>query len=245
MVDRSPELELLWQFIQQAGSAFLRNVQWRPGVTCDVCGGIPGAGYSLCLQCNGRAERPGLADHLGFVTYAWPDDQAGRTMHAYKRGGQSSYQLVRALLSYAVVAHWSCLPTIAGSYPEGWSYVPSLANRAGQHPLEDIASQIMGNIPYVPLDAARSGSSARAFDPGHFSVRQQPPTHVLLLDDTWTSGAHLQSASAALKAAGATQVTGLVVARWLNPAWGDTGRFIKSLPDSFDPAVCPYTGLFC
>lgn len=245
MVSHTPKLESLRAIIQQRGGLFLRNVQWRPDITCDVCAGIPGLGYSRCLKCNGRTGQPGLVDQLGFVTYAWPDGQAGHTMHAYKEGGETTHQLVVALLWYAVVAHWSCIPTFAGSYPGAWSYVPSLTGRRGQHPLEAIASQVMGSVPHVALEAARSSNSARAFDPGHFTVKQPPPEHVLLLDDTWTSGGHLQSASAALKAAGANQVTGLVIARWLNPSWGDTDRFIKSLPDTFDPAICPYTGLHC
>ena len=40
---------------------------------------------------------------------------------------------------------------------------------------------------------------------------------MLVIDDTWTTGAHAQSASAALKAAGASAVGVVVIGRGLNP----------------------------
>jgi phosphoribosylpyrophosphate synthetase len=66
-----------------------------------------------------------------------------------------------------------------------------------------------------------------------------------LLDDTWTTGGHLQSASAALKAAGAHRVTGLVVARWLDPEFAETKAFINALTTGFEPLLCPFTGGYC
>lgn len=198
-----------------------------------------------CYQCAGRAGNDGIADNLGFVTYGWDGGQAGRVMYAYKANGATSYQLVSSLLTYAVVAHWDCIAAHAGSHPDGWAYVPSLAGRQGQHPLAQIASQFMGTVPNVPVIANAVTDGTRAFNAAHFSVPQTASKHVLLLDDTWTTGGHLQSVSAALKAVGVERVTGLAVARWLDPSWATTKTFIESLPDSFDPALCPYTGAPC
>ncbi|WP_239335507.1 hypothetical protein [Frankia sp. CiP3] len=55
----------------------------------------------------------------------------------------------------------------------------------------------------------------------------------------------MQSASAVLKAAGVDQVTGLSVARWLDPGGEPTKLFIEGLKENFDPDVCPYTGTHC
>lgn len=97
----------------------------------------------------------------------------------------------------------------------------------------------------VPVEATPTTQIPRAFDPAHFTVPATNARHVLLLDDTWTTGGHLQSVSAALKATGVEQVTGLVVARWLDPGWAATKSFIDGLPATFDPALCPYSGLPC
>jgi len=103
----------------------------------------------------------------------------------------------------------------------------------------------MGSVPNVPVIANVVTGGARNFNPTHFAVPPTDAQHVLLLDDTWTTGGHLQSVSAALKAAGVGRVTGLAVARWLDPGWANTKPFIDSLPPTFDPALCPYSGLPC
>jgi len=245
MVDRSPALESLRGLIIRSGSAFLRNVRWDPGITCRTCAGIPGPGFDQCYKCSNRAGNPGLADTLGFVTYGWDGGQAGRVMYAYKANGATSYELVTSLLTYAVVAHWGCIARTAGSYPDAWAYVPSLSGREGTHPLAQIAARFMGTVPNVTITANAVSGGARAFNPAHFAAGPTNSRHVLLLDDTWTTGGHLQSASAALKAAGVERVTALSVARWLDPAWGTTKSFMEALTTDFDPAVCPYTGAAC
>lgn len=245
MVGQSPALDALREHILRTGSAFLHNVQWTPGVTCSTCAGIPGPGYSTCYRCAMREGDAGLADKLGFVTYGWDGGQAGRTMYAYKANGSTSYELVSSLLTYAVVAHWDCIAQHLGDHPDGWAYVPSLKGRPGEHPLGQIASRFMGSVPNVPVVANEIRDGARAFNASHFGVARTTAKHVLLLDDTWTTGGHLQSVSAALKASGVERVTGLAVARWLDPSWSDTRQFMDDLPADFDPARCPFTGTAC
>jgi hypothetical protein len=70
--------------------------------------------------------------------------------------------------------------------------------------------------------------------------------HVLVPDDTWTTGARAQSMSLTLRAAGASGVSVMVLARWLAPGWEATGAYLKTHPHrDFDPAVCPVTGGDC
>lgn len=245
MVSRSPALDTLRGHIIRSGSAFLRNVQWTSDVTCRTCAGIPKTGFVQCYRCASRGGSPNLADTLGFVTYGWDGGQAGHMMYAYKANGATSYQLVSSLLTYAVVAHWACIATCTGSYPDGWAHVPSLSGRQGEHPIAQIASQFMGSVPNVPVIANSADDGARAFNSAHFDVSKTTAQHVLLLDDTWTTGGHLQSAAAALKVAGVERVTGLAVARWLDPSWSTTKAFMANLTAEFDPAICPYTGLPC
>jgi hypothetical protein len=61
---------------------------------------------------------------------------------------------------------------------------------------------------------------------------------VLLIDDTWTTGANAQSAAAALKAAGAERVAALVIGRYVNREWGHNDRQLRRLPQPFDWGHC-------
>ncbi|NED95856.1 hypothetical protein G1H11_11090 [Phytoactinopolyspora alkaliphila] len=63
---------------------------------------------------------------------------------------------------------------------------------------------------------------------------------MLLLDDTWTTGARVQSLSHALKDAGANKVAAVVLGRWVNPSWPDSQALISHLRRSttFDLSRC-------
>lgn len=70
---------------------------------------------------------------------------------------------------------------------------------------------------------------------------------MLLVDDTWTTGSNVQSAAYTLREAGAWNVSALVLARWLDPARGQTAELIKQhlqRPD-YDPGICPWTASAC
>ncbi|MGW2492183.1 hypothetical protein ACWCV9_33910 [Streptomyces sp. NPDC001606] len=51
--------------------------------------------------------------------------------------------------------------------------------------------------------------------------------NVLLIDDTWTTGNHAQSAAASLKAAGANSVAIVVLGRRLNIDYANTADHIE------------------
>lgn len=246
MVTSSPGLTQIREAIIASGSAFLRNSVWQPGRTCSVCAGVTKDGWSTCWQCHDRASNPAVADRVGSMVYAWRGHQSGRMMHAYKSpvGAPASADLVQSLLVYGVAAHWPCVSAPFGR-PDGWAVVPSLAGRAGQHPLMRMAEQLMVHYPRVDLQAAPVVQAPRAFAPQNFVAEQTRSRHVLLLDDTWTSGNHAQSASAALKVAGAQRVTILTVARWLDLHFADTSSFLSTLTADLDPDRCPFTGLPC
>ena len=90
----------------------------------------------------------------------------------------------------------------------------------------------------------------RDINVNHYSAEPATATghHVLLIDDTWTGGGHVTSAAMALKAAGATYVSVLVLARWLSIGWeATTTGWAKTRlagPD-YDPDVCPWTQATC
>ena len=66
-----------------------------------------------------------------------------------------------------------------------------------------------------------------------------PGASVLLVDDTWVSGASAQSAAAALKLAGARHVAVVVVGRHVNPADRWAGPLVAGLtPARYDSSSC-------
>ena len=66
---------------------------------------------------------------------------------------------------------------------------------------------------------------------------------VLLIDDTWVSGASAQSAAAALRLAGARHVAIVVLGRHVNPADPATGPLAARLaPAPYDPDTCAVHG---
>ena len=61
---------------------------------------------------------------------------------------------------------------------------------------------------------------------------------MLLIDDTWTTGASAQSAAAALKDAGAGRVAAVVIGRHLNREWHENDRRLRGIERPFDWSKC-------
>lgn len=71
--------------------------------------------------------------------------------------------------------------------------------------------------------------------------------HVVVIDDTWATGARSQSAALVVRSAGAQSVTTLVIARWLNPNDHQPSAQLErsKLTRDYDPCICPVTGQRC
>jgi hypothetical protein len=207
------------------------------------------AGYQRCIPCNGYRGRPELADAVAFLTYAVAGQQSGYVMHGYKapRPLEEHRAIVALLLLLALSAHARCPGALAGAAVTHWAAVPSLPAKPGEHPLHAIVSKI-APWPEIPLAAAAKARQPRVVNPEHFQALGQFPrgSHVVLVDDTWTTGGHAQSAVLALRGVGAAHVSLLVVARWVKEDFGDNAAFLHGLADrDYDPKICPWTGSSC
>jgi len=230
------------------GGGYLRNPIRVRRVTCADCM-TPVEGYELCLPCKGHHARSGLADVTAFLTYAVAGRESGYVMRGYKaRPPVAEHRMVVGLLLLlALEGHTKCAGTLSGRPVTHWAIVPSLPARSYEHPLRRLVIDRAPGIE-VPLVAAAQVSHPRTVDPDHFTcaVRLPHGAHVLLIDDTWTTGGHAQSAVLALRKAGASRVSVLVVARWLKEDYGDNKRFIAELATrDYDPLICPWTGAAC
>jgi hypothetical protein len=94
--------------------------------------------------------------------------------------------------------------------------VPSGCGRPGAHPLLRLISPYL-RLPLARLDM-RPGEQGRDLNADRFQAAVPVGARVLLLDDSWVSGASAQSAAVSLKRAGAAKVAVVVLGRHLNPA---------------------------
>jgi hypothetical protein len=160
--------------------------------------------------------------------YKW--DNGSRTAHS---------QRIRlaGLITMFLGRHGQCVASA------GWdqvAIVPSLRDREGAHPLWSVIRMIE-NLSEVLVDALRPGPGASRIERNHgrpdaFEVeRRLVEGKRILLDDTYTSGAHLQSACVGLRAAGAAQVVPVVVGRRLRRDWADSRMLLSWAENHSNP----------
>lgn len=216
-----------------------------PGeVRCRVCRGPMRPGAARCYQCawHDRLGRGLLADTVVPVSYAVKGTRFAADLWRYKSWSVPDARvrtLMLALLLAFLHDHGGCVWRDAGMpAPSRLAVVPSGCGRPGAHPLLTMTSPYL-RLPRVPL-AIRPGSQGRDLDLNRFRAgRAAAGASVLLVDDTWVSGASAQSAAAALRLAGARHVAIVVLGRHLNPADRDIAPLAARLvPGPYDPACC-------
>ena len=188
-----------------------------------------------CLRRNSRLRRtgrPGLDACLG-------PDSASVLTPAGVPAPASARASVLALLLAFLADHGPCVWQRAGMPPPDLlAVVPTGAGRPGPHPLLRLVSPYL-RLPGCPL-ALRPGRQGRDLDLDRFQVLARPAgASVLLLDDTWVSGASAQSAAAALKLAGARHVAVVVLGRHVNPDDPASAPLLAGLAAArYDPSAC-------
>lgn len=244
-------LEPFHEFLEDNAGGYARNVVWVSGQTCHVCATPEANSSGLCSPCAGHLSAWGsqLADRVGFVFYGVGGTQSGQLLRGYKapQPGPSHSDIMRTFLYLGVREHKPCLERLGLPLPTHWATVPSLKTFHRPHPLNEMMGSMFSRASEISLVANRSVSDPRAAHPAHFHVDPISSTvHVLLVDDTWARGGHAQSAAMSLKGAGATHVSILCLARWINRDWSNNAAFLNlraAVP--FSSAVCPWTGGAC
>lgn len=120
---------------------------------------------------------------------------------------------------------------------------PSTSGRTG-HPLRAMAAEMVQatrdryrDLLTPTPEAARLGRTA---SPTRCTAAALRGESVLLIDDTWATGNHAQSAAAALKAAGAGGVAVVVLGRHLNLEYATTADHVEQARlRRFAWDVCP------
>lgn len=240
------ELSHYKDFLVAYGGGYLRNTLWNSPMTCTYCTGVPGnPSFPTCYQC-GHLYTPSeeASDLRGFVSYGWNNSQSSRVMYGYKEAvpNRQAQRLVNVMLFYALHEHIQCSAHFRHGPPAMWATVPSLRARGHPQALHTMAARLLRNLPEAATLPSKRVDEPRSFRPDNFEVASDVrDQHVLLIDDTWTTGSHAESTAAALKRAGASRVSLLVLARWLDLGRGVTDQFVKTeLTSDFDPDQCPF-----
>jgi len=190
---------------------------------CQVCHGSSGQ-FARCWSCNetrGKVTHPLSLVVPVSLTRTDMEAQLHNVLRDYKYASNSAVRdrhrlHVAALLLRFLAGHRSCIEKAGGGGYDVIAVVPSKRGRAGAHPLEQ-AIELAPDLEAIherllepgPGEVGRNAPS----DTGFVAHETAAGRRVLLVDDTFTSGAKLQSAASALTFGGATVVAGLVLGR--------------------------------
>jgi predicted amidophosphoribosyltransferase len=222
---------------------FLLRPRQGPEV-CERCFDLTGGG-TRCSHCS---HDTGLVDAMAAISYSVGGEQLHHALAGYKRypGAPGRYLTagLAAVLWRHLDDHETCLAHLAGvTRFDVVTTVPSSdAVRDATHPLHRLVGRLVK--PVEPryarlLRRTDTGVTAHRFHADRYrATGDLAGRTVLLIDDTWTTGANAHSAAAALKAVGAERVAALVIGRYVNREWGHNDRQLRGLPRPFDWGRC-------
>lgn len=214
-----------------------------PGV-CEICHATPGEGFDRCYSCYEtvrRVSRP--VDLVLPVSLYVVGGQLHHVLRRYKDSPLSSVRdtfrtQVAALLGRFLLGHSNCIKQTAG---RGWEFiaaVPSSGERAGIHPLINAINMLPTLRKVLSTPLARGPVALGhtiSSDQGFQVTEPVNGRSFLLIDDTFTTGARLQSAASALQLSGGDVVGAVVLGRVINPDFsGDLWQRASKTPFSFD-----------
>jgi predicted amidophosphoribosyltransferase len=189
--------------------------------------------YRTCISCDKTLKQVSRPTRLVVPISLY---RVGLQLHKVLRGykdepidklRESFFLQVAALLHRFIRDHRGCIARAAGVDWNVITSIPSSQGRAGQHPLEQAIrlSKLLG----PEYDTLLSPGSEKvkwnkATDKGYVVTKAVHDKRVLLIDDTFTTGAHVQSAASALQKAGARVVAVLVTGRVIDVDFGEENK---------------------
>ena len=217
---------------------------------CEVCHGAPFAGHARCWSCEqttGNVSHP--LELVVPISLYKLSGQLHSVLYGYKR---SSVRAVRrkhrlqvaATLHRFVREHGDHVREAAGADWDTVTIVPSKSPERQPHALERVVK--LGRVlsaqywpllePWQPDEIGR----ARSSDLGYRTTADVDGLSVLLVDDTFTSGATFQSAASVLAREGAQVVAGIVIGRVIHPEFSAEAAALWERQEKlrFDFGVC-------
>jgi len=211
---------------------------------CSACFNlIDGSGR--CYACE---RGPAGLHAMAPISYSVGGEQLHHALVGYKRlsGNLARHfemELAAVLWRYLLI-HERCLAQAAGvdEFAVVTTVPSSRRERATTHPLHLLVADLVGPARgrYVRLlERTRAPAHPHRFSAEKYAARLDlAGRSVLLIDDTWTTGANAQSAAAGLKAAGAGPIAAVVIGRFVNREWQHNDRHLRDLAGPFDWERC-------
>ncbi len=215
---------------------------WPGPGTCPVCRAGIDRAFRRCRNCDDHARRlDAPLDPVTPMALATPDSPLYLALRRYKSGRRRTAGQAFRLAVLATVFFDRHLACVAPGGVDAVAVVPSLTGRRGPHPLLGVlrlvrALPAAGDWLSPGLHGVERGHAARDLVAccGDVAGRR-----VLLVDDTYTTGASLQSAAWALRAAGTASVHPVVVARYVRDDWPPSRALLDAAKDRpWDPDRC-------
>ncbi|MDQ1206605.1 hypothetical protein QE377_002964 [Microbacterium sp. SORGH_AS 862] len=208
-----------------------------------------------CRELRGVAGEWRVANLVVPLSYACEvNAQFRQDIRNYKDGWPKDVQAeplyrLSALTWHFFYRHVQCVEAVGGPV-DHIVLVPSgiPGSRPDGHPLAALARFAPRHWNELRIERT-ANARERVIDTGSLELR--PPVdltgrHVVVFDDTFTTGAKSQSVAAVVRDAGARFVTILVVARVLNLGWAPTAELLQKHPrQPWDGERCPVTGGAC
>ncbi len=214
-----------------------------PGI-CETCLNTT-AGYRRCYAC---AHGGRWLDAVVPISYSVAGEQLHHVLTGYKRdcepvAARFAVELAAVLWRF-LAAHERCIARAVntGSFPVVTTVPSSDPERDATHPLPRIVGELVS--PTRGRHRRLLRRTAVPAQPHSFCAERYEATTrldgepVLLIDDTWTTGANAQGSAAALARAGSGPVAAVVVGRHLNRRWGTNDERLRGLPTPFDWSCC-------
>ena len=165
-------------------------------------------------------------------------------LEGYPQPVRARFQLqLSALITRFLGDHSACIAAAAGDEWDCLTIVPSSRGRVGAHPLENVIRMSSFLAKYYRALLVPGPTHARhnqAADDAYAVTEDATDLRVLLLDDTFTSGARIQSAASALQLAGARVVAAVPIGRVVKPEFSaESAALLKAAREQpFDFGVC-------
>jgi hypothetical protein len=218
----------------------------RPQVGFGVCRDCFNltAGWDRCYACTRLVHS---LDAIVPISYSVAREKLNAALAGYKReGGLRAAALsadLAVILDNFLEFHEGCVALAAGV--DTFDLVTTVPSgdrgRDATHPLRSIVGEMVARTQsryQRLLHRSDVGCLHRRFDRRRFiSRRRLEGERILLVDDTWTTGASAQSAAAALREAGASTVAALVIGRHINRFWRENDVRLRKLAP-FDWTSC-------
>ncbi|MGN6276324.1 MAG: hypothetical protein ACTHNP_10420 [Solirubrobacterales bacterium] len=244
--------------VEEASAAYQRAMRpiapLGPGI-CRVCRGFTNPDFDTCYPCG---HQPDNLEVVVPITYSEHFGQIHLALRNYKDGssdGIRRYAAIRlaAILWRFLEAHESCVAQAAGAAEfDVVAIVPSSDPERDQN---SAFAQLTGWVEPIKSRLSRplepTGKvEGRGFAADRFrSTTELTGSSVLLLDDTWVTGGHAQSAAGALIASGAERVALVAIGRHFHRDYepvkgsGETCEaLLDGLPSEFSWETCAVHG---